>query len=76
MRSWKEKGARCENTGRLFRNDPDRVRTCDPQIRNLMLYPAELRDLFTETVTSNREEHRAYSRRRSCNGVQATGVGA
>ena len=27
-----------ENTG-----DPDRIRTCDPQIRNLMLYPAELR---------------------------------
>lgn len=24
--------------------DPDRIRTCDPQIRNLMLYPAELRD--------------------------------
>ncbi len=23
--------------------DPDRIRTCDPQIRNLMLYPAELR---------------------------------
>ncbi len=25
--------------------DPDRIRTCDPQIRNLMLYPAELRGL-------------------------------
>ena len=24
--------------------DPDRIRTCDPQIRNLMLYPTELRD--------------------------------
>ena len=23
--------------------DPDRIRTCDPQIRNLMLYPTELR---------------------------------
>ena len=23
--------------------DPGRIRTCDPQIRNLMLYPAELR---------------------------------
>ena len=22
--------------------DPDRIRTCDPQIRNLVLYPAEL----------------------------------
>ena len=26
-----------------IRGDPDRIRTCDPQIRNLMLYPAELR---------------------------------
>ena len=26
--------------------DPDRIRTCDPQIRNLMLYPAELRGLY------------------------------
>jgi hypothetical protein len=25
--------------------DPDRIRTCDPQIRNLMLYPTELRGL-------------------------------
>src|SRR5207248_10422305 len=25
--------------------DPDRIRTCGPQIRNLMLYPAELRGL-------------------------------
>lgn len=24
--------------------DPDRIRTCDPQIRNLLLYPAELRN--------------------------------
>ena len=24
--------------------DPDKIRTCDPQIRNLVLYPAELRD--------------------------------
>ncbi len=23
---------------------PDRIRTCDPQFRKLMLYPAELRD--------------------------------
>ena len=22
---------------------PDRIRTCDPQIRNLVLYPSELR---------------------------------
>ena len=26
-----------------FIGDPGRIRTCDPQIRNLMLYPAELR---------------------------------
>ena len=26
------------------RGDPDWIRTSDPQIRNLMLYPAELRD--------------------------------
>jgi hypothetical protein len=25
--------------------DPGRIRTCDPQIRNLMLYPTELRGL-------------------------------
>ena len=25
-------------------SDPDRIRTCDPQIRNLLLYPTELRD--------------------------------
>ncbi len=29
----------------LSGGDPDRIRTCDPQIRNLMLYPAELRGL-------------------------------
>ena len=27
----------------LFR-DPDRIRTCDPQLRRLLLYPAELPD--------------------------------
>src|SRR5437763_7590251 len=27
----------------LHLGDPDRIRTCGPQIRNLMLYPAELR---------------------------------
>ena len=26
--------------------DPDRIRTCDPEIRNLVLYPTELRDHF------------------------------
>ena len=29
-----------------FIGDPGRIRTCDPQIRNLMLYPAELRGQF------------------------------
>ncbi len=24
--------------------DPGRIRTCDPQLRRLLLYPAELRD--------------------------------
>ena len=28
---------------RLQAGAPDRIRTCGPQIRNLMLYPAELR---------------------------------
>ena len=27
--------------------DPDRIRTCDLQIRNLSLYPTELRDQDT-----------------------------
>src|SRR5262249_17763373 len=32
----------------LFRNGvPDRIRTCGPQFRKLMLYPAELRGLTT-----------------------------
>ena len=30
--------------GRLPSGDPEWIRTTDPQIRNLMLYPAELRD--------------------------------
>ncbi len=37
--------------------DPDRIRTCDPQIRNLVLYPTELRDL-----TSLCRLHRLYHR--------------
>jgi hypothetical protein len=34
--------------------DPDRIRTCDPQIRNLMLYPAELRgrSLWFSTISA------------------------
>src|SRR3546814_12393418 len=45
--------ARLENTKVMRRKDffhlrlgngaPDRIRTCGPQIRNLVLYPAELR---------------------------------
>ena len=34
--------ARPEHSGQRD-GDPGRIRTCDPQIRNLMLYPAELR---------------------------------
>ncbi len=26
--------------------DPDRIRTCDPQLRRLLLYPTELPDPF------------------------------
>ena len=29
--------------------DPDWIRTSDPQIRNLMLYPTELRDHAADT---------------------------
>ena len=32
--------------------DPDRIRTCDPEIRNLVLYPAELRDRYA-AIASN-----------------------
>jgi hypothetical protein len=32
--------------------DPDRIRTYDPQIRNLLLYPTELRNLKLEGSTS------------------------
>jgi hypothetical protein len=28
----------------LLDGDPGRIRTCNPQSRNLMLYPVELRD--------------------------------
>ena len=28
----------------VWGSDPDRIRTCGRQIRNLLLYPAELRD--------------------------------
>ncbi len=29
---------------RLISSDPDRIRTCDPQLRRLLLYPTELLD--------------------------------
>jgi uracil-DNA glycosylase len=31
--------------------DLDRIRTCDPQIRNLLLYPAELRNRMFEVIS-------------------------
>jgi hypothetical protein len=34
-------GIHVENSEK--RGAPDRIRTCDPQIRNLVLYPTELR---------------------------------
>ena len=30
--------------------DPGRIRTCDPQLRRLLLYPTELRDRFLELI--------------------------
>jgi hypothetical protein len=51
--------------------DPDRIRTCDPQIRNLVLYPAELRDQLSSDIPAsgpfaNRFGRRTgYLRRRS-----------
>ena len=37
---------------------PYRIRTCDPQIRNLLLYPAELREQFSKN-------HCKYSNKKS-----------
>ncbi len=42
----------CLRAGHEIFGDPDRIRTCDPQIRNLMLYPTELRGL-AECVTTH-----------------------
>ena len=33
--------------------DPNRIRTCDPQIRNLLLYPTELQDQLLYVLESN-----------------------
>ena len=42
------KGIKLFNTKKACRktslSDPDRTRTCDPQLRRLLLYPAELLD--------------------------------
>ncbi len=44
---------------------PDRIRTCDPQIRNLVLYPAELRGhpLSLERAFEKRQQAFALFRR-------------
>ena len=34
----------------LVAGAPDRIRTCDPQIRNLVLYPTELRALARRRI--------------------------
>ncbi|SIT53327.1 conserved hypothetical protein [Mesorhizobium prunaredense] len=36
-----------------FIGDPDRNRTCDLQIRNLPLYPTELRDHAARHITAS-----------------------
>src|SRR5258708_16349511 len=33
--------------------DPGRIRTCNPQSRNLVLYPVELRDRLASSSTGN-----------------------
>lgn len=43
----------------LFSGVPDTIRTCGPQIRNLMLYPAELRGQDEILYTMN--DHKASS---------------
>src|SRR4051794_9254479 len=65
--------------------DPDRIRTCGPQIRNLVLYPAELRGLrrprvwlkrLPRSILSPRIGHRKRKRRdRDSFVAQALGVG-
>ena len=37
----------------IHKGDPDRIRTCDPQIRNLLLYPAELWDRPSNKLEKN-----------------------
>ena len=49
---------------------PDRIRTCDPQIRNLVLYPTELRahqpshhifQWFSNTLEINRQSEKSHA---------------
>jgi hypothetical protein len=39
-----KKESLCKSEAFLFLSDPDWTRTNDPQLRRLLLYPAELRD--------------------------------
>ena len=41
---WHTKKAQPNGCAFTFFRDPDRIRTCDPQLRRLLLYPAELLD--------------------------------
>ena len=41
---WHTKKAQPHGCAFAFFRDPDRIRTCDPQLRRLLLYPAELPD--------------------------------
>ena len=36
--------------------DPDRIRTCDPQLRRLLLYPAELPDQSFQFVVRRADD--------------------
>ena len=43
--SWVQSGTYALRTNPVFIGAPERIRTSDPQIRSLVLYPAELRVL-------------------------------
>ncbi len=47
-----------------FVGDPGAIRTRDPQIRNLVLYPAELRDHWAASIQNECREAKRFSRRR------------
>lgn len=57
-----------ENNG-----DPGRIRTCDPQIRNLVLYPAELR---AHTASPLGKHVQACNQLSSSGGATGNGKGA